>query len=125
MFDSAPSGRLRRFRREDPEETQRTLGADDPAIQESLLPEPVIADLGVAADPFATGTSIEFRSDTHDEAPTPSSLGRMWESYAAKAFVVATGSVVRPFPWELPEGIPLLTSDDMFLLEDTLRNLPG
>ena len=85
MFDSAPSGRLRRFRREGPEETQRTLGADDPAIQESLLPEPVVADLGVAADPFAMDTAIEFRTESRDETPSASSLGRMWESYAAKA----------------------------------------
>lgn len=39
------------------------------------------------------------------------------QEHTAKAFVLATGSVVRPFPWPVPEGVRLVTSDAMFTLE--------
>ena len=42
------------------------------------------------------------------------------ERIEAKAVVIATGSVVRPFPHECPPGT-LLDSDDMFLLESAPR----
>ncbi|MEM7517504.1 MAG: FAD-dependent oxidoreductase, partial [Planctomycetota bacterium] len=40
------------------------------------------------------------------------------ERLKAKAFVVATGSKVSPFPFELPDGARILDSDDLFKLDE-------
>ena len=39
------------------------------------------------------------------------------EKIRGKSFVIATGSVVSPFRFDVPDGVRVLDSDDMFLLE--------
>ncbi len=87
MSVPSPTGRSRRWGRSRPEQDIRTLGADDSSISESRLPDPVAGEVfEAAADPFATESAIEFRSEWKPaEQVDGSTVGRMWANYTAKA----------------------------------------